>query len=574
MIGILKLLPAQWILYITTLCNCVFFSASYPNLWSLAKMFTIFKKGDRHDPRNYRGISVINSLAKLYDMILCSRLERWFKPYREQAGAQKGRGCTEHIVTLRLLTDMARKKKKTLFVVFVDFSQAYDLVPRNILFNILKRLGCGAVMLAALVAIYKVTNSIIGTAVVTTTVGVRQGSSTSCLLFVLYINDLIKLIKENCNPDGFLSWLHLLVLMDDTVLLATTRENIIKKVALLKQYCTSYGMKINKGKTKFFVIHGTELDNEAIVVDDLIVDSCKQYIYLGSIFTADGSIASSVKAHAQSKVAHVIKFVSFLNKNRDIPFVVKKRVFDAALMSAVLYGCESWLDTDLKPITKLYNWGLKQLLGVRKTTCNDTCYLELGYPPLRDLVRSKQRHFFHKMWRERSSMDDDPLICTINIVLNTRYPMQRYVSELINVTVNDVEQAMNTLKLNILNSGSSRRITYREINPDLSVHDVYCTKHSIPEIKRVSFTQFRLSAHSLAVEVGRWSRRGRGHLPLEERLCLCGDIQTEVHVVQHCPFTLHLRNNYNFSTIDNIFSEQFSIVDQCKVVHLILSMYK
>ncbi len=69
---------------------------------------------------------MINSITKLYDMILCARLKRCFLPYREQAGAQKGRGCMEHIVTLRLLTDIAKRKKNT--VMFVDFSQAYDLV--------------------------------------------------------------------------------------------------------------------------------------------------------------------------------------------------------------------------------------------------------------------------------------------------------------------------------------------------------------------------------------------------------------------------------------------------------------
>ena len=80
--------------------------------FNLPKLFAIFKKGDKSKPKNYRGITVINCLAKLYDMILCARLERWFKPYREQAGAQKGRSCVEHIVTLRLLTDFAKKKKK------------------------------------------------------------------------------------------------------------------------------------------------------------------------------------------------------------------------------------------------------------------------------------------------------------------------------------------------------------------------------------------------------------------------------------------------------------------------------
>ena len=87
----------------------------------------LFKRGNRQDPNNYRGISIINSIAKIFDMVICNRLEQWFKPFREQAGAQKGRSCIEHIVTLRLLTDYATKKKCKLFITFVDFSKAYDL---------------------------------------------------------------------------------------------------------------------------------------------------------------------------------------------------------------------------------------------------------------------------------------------------------------------------------------------------------------------------------------------------------------------------------------------------------------
>ena len=123
---------------------------------------------------------------------------------------------------------MQKKKKKKLFITFIDFSKAYDLVPRHILFSVLKRLVCGAVMLSVIIAMYSVTQNIIGTAIITTIIGVRQGSPTSCFLFILYVNDLVKLIKDTCEDDGFLSWLHLLVLMDDTVLLATSRKNIIK----------------------------------------------------------------------------------------------------------------------------------------------------------------------------------------------------------------------------------------------------------------------------------------------------------------------------------------------------------
>ncbi len=70
----------------------------------------------------------MNSLANLYDMVLCKRMTLWFSPFREQAGSQRNRGCIEHIVTLRLLIDYAFCKRKKLFIVFLDVSKAYDRV--------------------------------------------------------------------------------------------------------------------------------------------------------------------------------------------------------------------------------------------------------------------------------------------------------------------------------------------------------------------------------------------------------------------------------------------------------------
>ena len=61
-----------------------------------------------------------------------------------------------------------------------------------------------------------------------------------------------------------------------------------------------------------------------------------------------------------TKMCLVLKFDSIVNKNNDIPFVVKRKVFEAALMSSLLYGCDSWLNGDLKPIVKLYSWCLMQ----------------------------------------------------------------------------------------------------------------------------------------------------------------------------------------------------------------------
>ena len=243
-------------------------------------------------------------------------------------------------------------------------------------------------------------------------------------------------------------------------------------------------------------------------------------------------------------------------------------------MSAVLYGCESWLNADTIPIVKLYNWALKTLLDVRMTTCNDVCYIESGNPPIQAVIKKKQRKFLKSVWRERSQLDDDPLIMALRTVMAARYNTKYYIQDMIHNDVDDVDIGMRDLNHSLRRSVSSRRTTYLEINPSLCVHPIYTeSKQSVPERDRVAFTRFRVLSHSLAVEVGRWSRRGRGRLSLEERLCRCGDIQTEVHVVQHCTLTHHMRHHHNFSTIQDLFSNMFSYETTCKIIRQILDIY-
>ena len=572
--GVIKILPPTWIMFITVLLNKLFLSSIYPQSWAIAKLFTIFKKGDKNLPSNYRGITIINCLAKLFDMILCKRLQLWFQPYREQAGSQRGRGCLEHITTLRLITDFAAKRKIKLYIVFVDFAQAYDKVSRVVLFSILKRLGCGATMLLALIAMYKTTQSVIGTALITASVGVRQGSPTSCLLFVLFVNDLIKIIRERCGPDGFLAWLHVMIFMDDTVILSTTRNGIKAKLGLLKEFCVTHGMKINVSKTKFMVINGNIEDKNDLIIQDMCVKMCKYYVYLGSPFSSDGLTSSSIKINANLRMCQALKFVSFCLKNNDVPFYVKKKIFHAAVMSSILYGCESWLNGNIKPMEKLYNMCIKHLLGVRKNTTNTLCLVELGCPPLKALVAQRQRKFFKRMWAERVNMIDDPFFFAIQLVRNSNITTGRHINDLINNDFDDVGQSMNNLHQEIINSQSSKCIYYKEINPNMHIHDIYINKSTVNELERISWSKLRLSAHSLAIETGRWNRRGRGRLPIDERLCQCGLVQTEFHVFEECVLSQHFRQMYNVTSLFNLVSERQDLPEVCHIVHSILNIYK
>lgn len=194
------------------------------------------------------------------------------------------------------------------------------------------------------------------------------------------------------------------------------------------------------------------------------------------------------------------------------------------------------------------------------------CYIASGYPALHPLVKRKQRKFFCKIWNARVAMEDDPFALSLGIVVDNQYKTKAYVNELLlHTNTNDIEMGCNELKTKLLDS-NSRRTVCRDLNPNLSVDSLYNTKCSVREPPRCfhSAPCVGTVAHSLPIEVGGWNTRGRGRLLLEERTCVCGQIQTEVHVTQHC----------DFSTIVDLFSDEYSDVIKCEIVYQILAVYE
>ena len=395
------------------------------------------------------------------------------------------------------------------------------------------------------------------------------------ILFIISINDFIKLVKESCDVDGYLRWLHLLVLMDDTVLLSTTRRGIQEKLELLNQYCHTHQTKVNNSKTKFFVVNGSAEDRQPFIMELFTVGWCDSYVYLGSIFTSDGNTSSAIKEHAVAKASQTFKFVQFIRKNQDIPFCVKLRVFHACILSSLLYGCESWLTGDTRPVARLYNTCIKTLLGVRSSTCNDICYVELGLPPIKATITLRQRSFVRNMWRTRSGLNDDPWTFAMQIARGARNVTSRHLENLLTQDINDVDMANEDTRRSIVTSISSRRTKYTAMNPTLSVHPIYNQQTASPmgEVHRLSFTKMRVSAHSLAIETGRWNRGGRGRLPVEERLCRCGAVQDELHVLEACPETEHLRQEYGFRTYEELIAED-SHFSAPEIIHKILAIFE
>jgi len=119
-------------------------------------------------------------------------------------------------------------QKKKAIVLFIDFNKAYDRVPRYKLIEYMKSIGCGRTMLIALMNMNKNTYNVLNSIKISTSSGVRQGAPTSCLLFTKYVDKMVKMIKDSVQGDGFLGRLHFLMVMDDTVIMETSREKCLK----------------------------------------------------------------------------------------------------------------------------------------------------------------------------------------------------------------------------------------------------------------------------------------------------------------------------------------------------------
>ena len=544
--GVFHLLPATWITFLTMLLSLVFTSAAYPVAWSKAKLSMLFKKGNSLLTGNYRGISVIDSMCKLYDYIMNNRLMAWYTPQREQAGGQPKRCCIEHVLTLRLWINFCKRKRKKLFIAFIDFSKAYDRVPRGKLFSLLMRLGCGLVMLGALISMYSATSCILGTVVITCTIGVKQGSPTSVFLFIIYVDELIKMIKSRSPLDGFLSWLHVLMLMDDTIIFATSREKLLEKLEVLNDYCAEYGMVVNESKTEFMVINGNANDRKDIIMSDLTVKHCTSYVYLGVIVTENGSVTSSLKAHIADKKKHLNRLLIFLARNYDAPFFVKRKVFDAAFSSAILYGCESWIGVSLAPVERMYMSAVRLSLDVRKSTPGLTCLLEAGVPSLEARVKQKQSKFLRRMFYQREDLHtSDPLMFTLSYMRDNCPEIYHPIEDVMrrdDYLKNDRDFLCQQLQETPPEKTKMR--LYLMMNPDLSVHPLYKVANTnaiVEDNLRMAFTRVRLCPHRLRSETGRWNR-----VPSDQRFCPHCDgatLQNEEHIFQ-CPATLPIREEY------------------------------
>jgi hypothetical protein len=558
---------------LTRLFNHILHSGCYPKAWARVTICSIHKSGDKNDPGNYRGISLLPSLSKLFDIILDTRLRIWETTYavldQNQAGFRAKFSTVDHIFTLNTIILRYRSESRKVYCAFIDFSKAFDSVNRAVLYYKLCKEGVSSKFIRLMRSLYSQTMACIKgyeSEFFEIMSGVQQGAPLSPCLFALVLNDLDKELRS--NNTGYVSLqnlkIHSLLFADDLVLPSETPEGLLQSLDVLYEFSQKWGLKINANKSNIMIFRnsGRFLDNTVwrLGRSDQVLKVVDQYKYLGVWFKTTGLSQFTLMKRAElGNRAKFSLFNSLKSINSDPKLTL--RLFDTLVSSVLFYGVEVWGYLKLKNHIELVHTSfLRQFLRVRKSTPLLALYGETGRLPLFYFAALRMLRF----WSKLMSLPENRYVkVAYNDAMQLYYTNPDY-----SPWCSFVAKTLKQLSMygyfefqSIPNPNEFYKLARNRIfvkykkdwcseTRALSSLDNYIkfkSSHGLEQYLAMgidarylsALCRFRLRSHNLAIEVGR-----HRSIPRERRLCVYCDsdlIEDEVHFLLFCSYYDELR---------------------------------
>ena len=561
---------------LVNLFNKIFEVGHFPEAWSEGYVIPLHKKGSVNDAENYRGITLLSTIGKLFTRVLNNRLGEWAENYgvliEAQAGFRAGMSTTDNIFVLHGLITHMLNNDNQLFCAFIDFTKAFDYIVRENLWYKLVNLGLRGNILNIMKSMYSSVKSRVKFSnklgnEFQCSLGVRQGECLSPLLFSFYLNDIEEQFI-NSGLDGIdtdMLKIFMLLYADDIVIFANTKEQLQNSLDLLLEYCNRWKLTINISKTKVIVFrNGGVLPQEMnFYYNGEVLEIVSEFTYLGIVFTPGGSFSGTQSTLAGQAQKAIFKMNKYLHKFTYISPKHKLDLFDKLVTPILNYSCEVWGFGQAKAIERVHLSFCKNILGVKKNAQNDFIYGELG----RTAYQTKRYFIIIKYWFKIVTARNDKYIRIIYELmlrdienLPTKVNWASLVKNLfmtlgyyevwVNQGVGDYDIFMRSIKQRLNDNfvqnwhsrleESSRAVFYRSIasfqfQPYLNVLNVTKISHALSKL--------RVSSHRLQIEAGRWVRPRR--IPVNERKCtICQVVEDEFHFLIECPLYTELRRKY------------------------------
>lgn len=321
----------------------------------MAVIVPIFKKGDSSLCDNYRGISLLSVVGKIYERIIENRLRKVLEPTLQgsQAGFRPGRSTQDWIFTIRQICEKTLQKNGKLYLCAIDLEKAFDTIPRKRIWECLERKGVPKSLLLAVRSFYAKTTNIVRTSHGSTEnfvtyKGVRQGAILSPLLFITFMDDIAR--KANATVRGCRVgvrklrpvYVKELLYADDLMLISKSKSELQNALEKWKKVLTEAEMRINPDKTEVMVVSKNE-ESLDLRLDGRRLKQARTIKYLGSILDCEGNIESDInnRIGATARLFNALKSV-FLNK-KEVSKKTKVKIHKAVFEPVLTYGSESWV---------------------------------------------------------------------------------------------------------------------------------------------------------------------------------------------------------------------------------------
>jgi len=557
------------------LFNAILGTGHIPKEWASGMIIPIYKnKGSKTDPNNYRGITLLSCMAKLFTSIINKRLTIFIENNKllneNQTGFRKGYSTTDHCFLLHTLIENFNTNKKNLFCAFIDYEKAFDRINRSALWAKIIKIGIpsSSKLLTVIRNLYNETKSCVllegkKSEYFGIETGVRQGENLSPMLFSLFLEDLenymimngnnsLRLKSEACN-----NMMRLLVLMyaDDTVLLSNTQSGLQRMLNSLKNYCKQWGMKVNEAKTKILIFGKKLQSRKDFVFDNKVLEEVCSFKYLGITFSRNGKFDLAKKtllAQGTRAMFNLLRKSNKLHLTSDMML----DLFDKLVVPIVLYGSEIWGYENLDIIEKLHLKFCKYILGVKSSTPSVMVYGELGRSPLSIEVKIRMIGYWCRLLNGKQSklsvcaykvmienydinnprntkwlafvksiLDDCGLSNIWESQENVENLNAKWLKNKIRRVLNDQfiqswQENMNSSSKCMLYKCHKHKIEYEK-------YLVNCNKHYAKYISK-----FRTCNHSLPIEKGRYTKVERANRKCDK--CNSSNIGDEYHYLLEC----------------------------------------
>ena len=299
------------------------------------------------------------------------------------------------------------------------------------------------------------------------------------------------------------------------------------------------------------------------------IEIVQRFCYLGIVMSQNGNFKSAFETLANKGSKVYASLYNMLNVFSGCPVKVMLKLVEVLIEPVMLYGCEVWgaflckklstLDNIFSntklPFCKLYIKMCKQILGVKKNSSNLPVLAELGvYPIIIKVLRQVYKYALRLINYKKNSLMGQAaiqqrklmtngsisffnIVKFINVSLNLKIPTRIMTPDaaLQKKQIESVTKVMiDKLKEKYQKFFKEKIATNAKLANYVKLKQNYGFETYLSNIKdihlRRSVTKFRISAHQLPIEVGRYH-----NIPKSQRLCgLCNAVGDEKHYILHC----------------------------------------